>query len=49
MDYRLSAELICEQVLGANSEYQLGKTKVFLKERHDLYLEQVEDTDGTVL
>lgn len=40
VDYRLSAELICEQVLGANSEYQLGKTKVFLKERHDLYLEQ---------
>ncbi|ETN74934.1 hypothetical protein NECAME_12604 [Necator americanus] len=40
IDARLAAEQICKQVLGANSEFQLGKTKVFLKEKHDLYLEQ---------
>ncbi|KIH64464.1 myosin head [Ancylostoma duodenale] len=40
IDVRSAAEQICEQVLGSNSEFQLGKTKVFLKEKHDLYLEQ---------
>ncbi|PIO72980.1 hypothetical protein TELCIR_05067 [Teladorsagia circumcincta] len=39
-DSRSAAELICNRVLGQGSEFQLGKTKVFLKERHDLYLEQ---------
>ncbi|CAJ0605304.1 unnamed protein product [Cylicocyclus nassatus] len=37
---RDAAEQICQKVLGPNSQYQLGKTKVFLKERHDLFLEQ---------
>ncbi|RCN35550.1 myTH4 domain protein [Ancylostoma caninum] len=40
IDVRSAAEQICKQVLGSNSEFQLGKTKVFLKEKHDLYLEQ---------
>ncbi|PIO58432.1 hypothetical protein TELCIR_20133, partial [Teladorsagia circumcincta] len=39
-DSRSAAELICNRVLGQGSEFQLGKTKVFLKERHDLFLEQ---------
>ncbi|EYB92469.1 hypothetical protein Y032_0193g1385 [Ancylostoma ceylanicum] len=40
IDVRSAAEQICKKVLGSNSEFQLGKTKVFLKEKHDLYLEQ---------
>ncbi|KHJ85932.1 FERM protein [Oesophagostomum dentatum] len=43
VDARMAAELICKKVLGSNSEFQLGKTKVFLKEKHDLYLEQGRD------
>ncbi|KAK5978240.1 hypothetical protein GCK32_007754, partial [Trichostrongylus colubriformis] len=39
-DSRAAAELICKRVLGQGSEFQLGKTKVFLKEKHDLFLEQ---------
>ncbi|XGW09151.1 hypothetical protein V3C99_011454 [Haemonchus contortus] len=39
-DSRSAAELICRKVLGKGSDFQLGKTKVFLKERHDLFLEQ---------
>ncbi|KAJ0182072.1 hypothetical protein K1T71_002794 [Dendrolimus kikuchii] len=33
---------ICAQVLG-KSDYQLGHTKVFLKDAHDLFLEQERD------
>lgn len=33
---------ICATVLG-KADYQLGKTKVFLKDAHDLFLEQERD------
>lgn len=35
-----AAKKICHRVLGANADYQLGRTKVFLKDRHDLFFEQ---------
>ncbi|CAB3399738.1 unnamed protein product [Caenorhabditis bovis] len=40
LDLHECAKIICRKVLGANEDYQLGKTKVFLKDRHDLFLEQ---------
>ncbi|VDM83908.1 unnamed protein product [Strongylus vulgaris] len=40
VEVRSAAEQICKKVLGSESEFQLGKTKVFLKEKHDLFLEQ---------
>ncbi|XP_034941710.1 myosin-VIIa-like [Chelonus insularis] len=40
-EYRTLAEKICENVVGKdNGDYQLGKTKIFLKENHDFILEQ---------
>ncbi|KAI1285881.1 Myosin-VIIa [Halotydeus destructor] len=42
-DVRAVASLICERRLGEQTDYQLGKTKVFLKDAHDLFLEQQRD------
>ena len=39
---RVACAHICKQVL-ANSDFQLGKTKVFLKDAHDVTLEQERD------
>lgn len=33
---------ICQAVLG-RSDYQLGNSKIFLKDAHDLFLEQERD------
>lgn len=33
---------ICQAVLG-RSDYQLGSSKIFLKDAHDLFLEQERD------
>ncbi|XP_073822643.1 unconventional myosin-VIIa ck [Musca autumnalis] len=41
-DCRLATSRICAAVLG-KSDYQLGHTKVFLKDAHDLFLEQERD------
>ncbi len=41
-DCREVTAKICASVL-AKSDYQLGKTKVFLKDAHDLFLEQERD------
>lgn len=41
-DCRAQTSRICAQVLG-RSDYQLGHTKVFLKDAHDLFLEQERD------
>ncbi|CAG0904558.1 unnamed protein product [Cyprideis torosa] len=43
VDCEAAASKICAAVLGAKSDYQLGKTKVFLKDAHDLFLEQERD------
>lgn len=39
---RTATSRICQAVLG-RSDYQLGHTKVFLKDAHDLFLEQERD------
>lgn len=41
-DCRMATHRICSAVLG-HSDYQLGHTKVFLKDAHDLFLEQERD------
>lgn len=41
-DCRAQTARICAQVLG-RTDYQLGTTKVFLKDAHDLFLEQERD------
>lgn len=41
-DCRVATARICSAVLG-KSDYQLGHTKVFLKDAHDLFLEQERD------
>ncbi|BES88965.1 Myosin-VIIa [Nesidiocoris tenuis] len=41
-DCRVATSRICYSVLG-KSDYQLGSTKVFLKDAHDLFLEQERD------
>ena len=41
VDCQQATKKICDQVLGNNSDFQLGKTKVFLKDKQDLFLEQV--------
>lgn len=41
-DCRVATARICSMVLG-RSDYQLGHTKVFLKDAHDLFLEQERD------
>lgn len=41
-DCRAATGRICHIVLG-KSDYQLGSTKVFLKDAHDLFLEQERD------
>lgn len=41
-DCKLATKKICAAVLG-RSDYQLGHTKVFLKDAHDLFLEQERD------
>ncbi|XP_045594548.1 myosin-VIIa isoform X2 [Procambarus clarkii] len=42
VDCRAATTKICQQVLG-RADYQLGHTKVFLKDAHDLFLEQERD------
>lgn len=41
-DCRAATARVCAAVLG-RTDYQLGKTKVFLKDAHDLFLEQERD------
>ncbi|XP_074658425.1 myosin-VIIa-like [Tubulanus polymorphus] len=42
-DAKVLSKNICQAVFGANADYQLGKTKVFLKDAQDVYLEQERD------
>lgn len=42
VDCRAATTKICQQVLG-RADYQMGHTKVFLKDAHDLFLEQERD------
>ncbi|XP_076323728.1 myosin-VIIa-like isoform X2 [Tachypleus tridentatus] len=42
IDCKAASAKICAGVLG-KTDFQLGKTKVFLKDAHDLYLEQERD------
>ncbi|CAF3927592.1 unnamed protein product, partial [Rotaria magnacalcarata] len=41
-DCRSAADKICKSVL-VNQDYQIGKTKVFLKDAHDVFLEQARE------
>lgn len=41
-DCKAATARICQAVLG-RSDYQLGYTKIFLKDAHDLFLEQERD------
>uniref|UniRef100_A0A183VGX0 Myosin motor domain-containing protein n=1 Tax=Toxocara canis TaxID=6265 RepID=A0A183VGX0_TOXCA len=40
IDCYAAAKKICEAVLGSKADFQLGRTKVFLKDAQDLFLEQ---------
>ncbi|GMT03904.1 hypothetical protein PENTCL1PPCAC_26078, partial [Pristionchus entomophagus] len=40
VDLRSIASAICEGILGSKADFALGETKVFLKDAHDLMLEQ---------
>lgn len=41
IDQRVAATKICSEVLKTMPNYALGKTKIFLKEQHDSYLETI--------
>ena len=42
IDCQAGSHRICEEIL-RNRDYQMGHTKVFLKDEHELYLEQERD------
>lgn len=42
-DCRVAAGKICNEVLAGLTEFQLGTTKVFLKDSHDVYLEEMRE------
>lgn len=42
-DCRVAAGKICNEVLTGQTEFQLGNTKVFLKDSHDVYLEEMRE------
>ena len=42
-DTKEAARLICEKFLGPNADWQLGRTKIFLKNTHDSFLETKRD------
>lgn len=42
VDCKMATSKICAVILG-RTDYQLGHTKVFLKDAHDLFLEQERD------
>uniref|UniRef100_A0A914X4M5 Unconventional myosin heavy chain 6 n=1 Tax=Plectus sambesii TaxID=2011161 RepID=A0A914X4M5_9BILA len=48
VDCKWAAAQICEKVFGAKADFQLGKTKVFLKDAQDLFLEQERDRMITI-
>ena len=42
VDYKPGSAIICEEIL-KSGDYQLGHTKVFLKDEQELFLEQERD------
>ena len=42
-DTKEAARIICENFLGASADWQLGRTKIFLKNTHDSFLETKRD------
>lgn len=48
VDCYAATKAICARILGADADYQLGRTKVFLKDAQDLYLEQERDRMITI-
>ena len=42
VDFKPGSAIICEEIL-KNGDYQLGHTKVFLKDEQELFLEQERD------
>lgn len=40
-EVRVAAKKICEEALSSMPTYALGKTKIFLKEQHDVHLEKL--------
>ncbi|CAK9297246.1 unnamed protein product [Gordionus sp. m RMFG-2023] len=43
IDFRKAVNIICSNVLGNKADFQIGHAKVFLKDCHDLFLEQARE------
>lgn len=47
VDCYVAAKTICDKIFGENGDFQLGRSKVFLKDNQDLLLEQEHEKQLT--